>query len=497
MEETKKQVYDYMDIILGIVIEQNIGPTHAARLLYVYTSLIRCGIKIIKPQTTLASKFKLKKNIINSHCRRCENYEFFHNYKYYRSFRNNYNEYLAVESLKMIELLYPESQIIQKFKDQHPISKVFKKTNRKFRRFLRDKHLLREINSELKSFYLYLDEDGWKNGDKQIKLENDYLINPHQPIDVNQMKNPSTWTPLVQPGTNNKPQKQLGPYWNDVKGVLSNKETQKIEDDLAEKFKNIDTVSENKEVLEISLKLTDKEKISAEFFQAIPGTIAPSGYWTQWCACALRANPKPNSVQSDIFYKLCCATFQASITCWKIKYTHLHERPIQCIRLNYADEKFDYYFGNNVSGDMWTPYQEERMISPPFPDYISGHSTFSAAAAHVLTESLGPNIGDEIKISTEQLLMCAPIFKDQPHEMFKLNEFYVNKNTSLIQQGVPKERIVFKHATWEDLAWEAGMSRIYGGIHIQSSNIEGLKCGKRIGALILKRLKKKNKRIKI
>ena len=66
MEKNPKQVSDFIFILLNIIIEQNIGPTHAARLLYVYTSLMRLGVKMIKPKTTLGSKYRIKRNVIKN-----------------------------------------------------------------------------------------------------------------------------------------------------------------------------------------------------------------------------------------------------------------------------------------------------------------------------------------------------------------------------------------------------------------------------------------------
>ena len=71
MEKNPKQVSDFIFILLNIIIEQNIGPTHAARLLYVYTSLLRLGIKIIKPQTKIGNKYIIKRNVIQD-CFFCE-----------------------------------------------------------------------------------------------------------------------------------------------------------------------------------------------------------------------------------------------------------------------------------------------------------------------------------------------------------------------------------------------------------------------------------------
>lgn len=477
MEKTQKDVSNFVYIILNIIIEQNIGPTYAARLIYVYTSLLTLGVKIIKPKTKLCDNYQNKKNIITD-----KNYSKY--YKYYKSFRNNYIAYIAIQSLKLIKIMFPESEIINKFIVDHKIKKIFNKTNNKFRQFLSDKTLLRNIKSELKSFYLHLDQDGWNNSNQQIKLINNYPINPEIPIDVDKLIDPQSWCLL-------EGQKMLGSKWGEVKSILSQKEIQKIESYLDKKYKAIDAIKENEKILQRSLELTDKQKISAEFWQGIPGSVSPAGFWTMFLYRYFKANYRPNSVKVDFFYKLSCAEFQASVTCWKIKYKYLQLRPIQCIRINYPDEKFDYYFGNNVKGEMWLPFQEPRMYSPPFPDFPSGHSTFSSAAAYVLNKLIGKNIDDNIKISTEELAMLAPIFKNKPHEIFNLNEIFVNKNSSLIQENVPIKRISFKLSSWDQMALHAGMSRIYGGIHIDSSNIEGYNTGQIIGALILKKFKKK------
>lgn len=479
MEKNPKQVSDFIFILLNIVIEQNIGPTHAARLLYVYTSLLRLGIKIIKPQIKLGSKYKIKRKIIQDHFL-CDQRKYYRYYKYYKSFRNNYISYIAIQSLKLIQRLFPKSEILKDFKVNNKIRKVFQKNNRKFSDFLREKDLLRNIRSELKSFYLYLDKDGWKRGDKQIKLENDYFIDPDSPID--KLKNPQGWILL-------KGQKQLGAYWGDVRDILNKKDTRKIESYLDTKYQEIDVVKENKIVLEHSLQLTDEHKMSAEFWQGIPGSVSPAGFWTMFLYRYFKANDRPNSIQADFYYKLTCAEFQASVTCWKVKYQHLQLRPLQCIRINYPDEKFDYYFGNNVRGNLWLPFQESRMYSPPFPDFISGHSTFSSAGACILNKLIGKQIDDNIKISTKELGMLAPIFHNQPYEIFNLNEIFMNPNTSLIQENVPSERISFKLSSWDEMALHAGLSRIHGGIHIHPANDEGFVAGKRIGDLILKKFK--------
>jgi hypothetical protein len=90
------------------------------------------------------------------------------------------------------------------------------------------------------------------------------------------------------------------------------------------------------------------------------------------------------------------------------------------------------------------------LSTPPFPAYTSGHSTFSGAAASALAESFGT---DRIAFST----------------------------TSDDLPGVTRKFT----GIWA-AAEEAGMSRIYGGIHWQFDNVEGLKVGKTLGAYVHK-----------
>lgn len=360
---------------------------------------------------------------------------------------------------------------------------MFTKTSKNFRKFLKDKKLLKKINSELKSFYLYLDNDNWKESNKQLKLINDYYINPDKIIDTSQLNKPFGWCLL-------EGQKMLGSKWGEVNSLLSEDDTKELEIYLDNKYRELDVVEENEKVLNTSLELTEENKMSAEFWQGIPGSVSPAGFWTMFLYRYLKANNKSNSREVDFYYKLTCTEFQASVICWKIKYKFLQLRPIQCVRLSFPYRRFDYYFGNKVFGNRWKPFQEKRMMSPPFPDYISGHSTFSSAAAIILNSLIGPDINDNIKISTDELSMLAPIFKNQPYEIFNLNEIFINANTSLIQENVPSQRIPFKMSTWDEMATDAGMSRIYGGIHIEPACIEGNYAGKQIANMILKKFKK-------
>jgi hypothetical protein len=106
----------------------------------------------------------------------------------------------------------------------------------------------------------------------------------------------------------------------------------------------------------------------------------------------------------------------------------------------------------------WWPYQRPSFVTPPFAGYVSGHSTFSRAAATVLTRFTGS-------------------------EYFPggLGEFRAPRNEFLVFEEGPSVDVVLQWATYFDAADECSLSRIYGGIHPPADDIPGRLIGAVIG----------------
>ena len=86
-----------------------------------------------------------------------------------------------------------------------------------------------------------------------------------------------------------------------------------------------------------------------------------------------------------MFFTMGNALLDASISSWKAKYTFDFWRPTSAIRTLYAGKKVTSWRGpyngyGLVDGSQWRPYQDPKVVTPPFPEHTSGHSTFSAAA---------------------------------------------------------------------------------------------------------------------
>ena len=106
-----------------------------------------------------------------------------------------------------------------------------------------------------------------------------------------------------------------------------------------------------------------------------------------------------------------------------------------------------------IAADSWTTYQRTNFVSPAFPGYVSGHSTFSRSAAEVLTALTG-----------------SPYFPGG------LGTYTV---TNLVTEKGPSQPVTLEWATYYDAADGAGISRLYGGIHPPVDNL----VGRRVGAV--------------
>ncbi|MCU0904273.1 MAG: vanadium-dependent haloperoxidase, partial [Tabrizicola sp.] len=127
--------------------------------------------------------------------------------------------------------------------------------------------------------------------------------------------------------------------------------------------------------------------------------------------------------------KLGAAQADAFISCWATKYKYNLLRPVTYIK--------------RVIDNAWEPL----LITPPFPEYTSGHSCQSGAASTVLTAVFGDSFA----------------FDDETH----------------VDEGLP----VRSFPSFAAAAEEAAMSRLYGGIHFRFGNEAGLAQGRAVGAL--------------
>lgn len=113
----------------------------------------------------------------------------------------------------------------------------------------------------------------------------------------------------------------------------------------------------------------------------------------------------------------------------------------------------------------WMPYQRRTFVTPAFPGYISGHSTFSRAAASVLAELTG-----------------SAYFPGG------IARFETDPGYLVFETG-PSAAVTLQWATYFDAADQAGQSRLWGGIHVQSDDFDGRRVGAAVGDSVLARVR--------
>jgi len=125
---------------------------------------------------------------------------------------------------------------------------------------------------------------------------------------------------------------------------------------------------------------------------------------------------------------------------------------------DYIEDTTDVAGVGWILAENWWPYQRPSFVTPPFAGYISGHSTFSRAAAKVLT-----------------LLTGDEYFPGG------VGEFVAKKNEFLVFEEGPSVDVVLQWAKYSDASDQCSLSRIWGGIHPPVDDIPGRLIGEEVG----------------
>jgi len=184
---------------------------------------------------------------------------------------------------------------------------------------------------------------------------------------------------------------------------------------------------------------TPDQSQTAIFWSDFSYTATPPGHWHEIASAVANSHGNSLSENARMFALLSMAQADSAIVCWEAKYRYNSWRPVTAIQR--ADED-----GNPATHQdtNWTSF----LSSPNFPEYSSGHSTFSKASATVLTAFYG----------TDAL------------------SFTVGSDA---QPGVYRT-----YASLSACAEEIGLSRIYAGIHFPSAVRDGKACGAKIGTYV-------------
>jgi hypothetical protein len=276
------------------------------------------------------------------------------------------------------------------------------------------------------------------------------------------VNDPFHWQPLRFPDGNGgfNVQKFLTPQWGGVRPfALTSPEQFKLPGPTLTTLLLLD--QEVTDTLLQSATLTDLSKMRAEYWSDGPQSETPPGHWCLFAQAISRA--RGYSLDNDVkmFFALANAELDASIAAWNAKRKWDYVRPITAVHVRKKNQLVLAWAGpykgtRLIWGQDWRPYQPATFPTPPFPEYVSGHSTFSGAGARVLQQFTGSDLfGARVTLKP---------------------------GTSRIEPGAtPLLPVVLLWATFSAARDEAGESRRQGGIHFPDADHNGRTLGTSVG----------------
>jgi hypothetical protein len=205
---------------------------------------------------------------------------------------------------------------------------------------------------------------------------------------------------------------------------------------------------EAREVYDVSKQLTAEQRAIVAFWDDNPYVMhvrghamfatkkaTPGGHWMGIAGIAAQQSGADFVRSAEAYARTAIALADGFISCWDEKFRSNVVRPETFI--------------NAEIDESWTPL----LQTPPFPEYTSGHSVISAAAATVLSDQFG--------------------------------ERFAYRDTTEVAYGLP----VRSFSSFKAAAAEAAISRLYGGIHYRRAIEEGSLQGQRVGENVVRRVK--------
>lgn len=249
----------------------------------------------------------------------------------------------------------------------------------------------------------------------------------------------------------------LTPYWQKVEPLLL---------ETADQFRpgpppmigSEQLEKEVKEVIDLQASLTPDNKALVEFMRDGPKSVQQAGHWLKFAQDVSLRDQHTLDEDVKMYFFVESVAMDAFIACWDSKMHYDFARPYALVHRYYHDQVIKAWGGPEkgmmeIKGQQWRPYSPDSFLCPPFPSYVSGHSTISGGCAEALKLFTGD---EEFGVSVE----LVPGALTEPDNL-----------------GDP---VILEFPTFTETAEMAGMSRVMGGYHIQADNIEGLELGRKI-----------------
>jgi hypothetical protein len=225
---------------------------------------------------------------------------------------------------------------------------------------------------------------------------------------------------------------------------------------------------EVKEVVQMQAHLTDYQKALIEFMRDGPKSVQQAGHWLKFAQDVSRRDSHTLDQDVKMYFYNQMVAMDAFIASWDSKMFYDYARPYALVHEYYKDELITGWGGAGIGtiqmkGEHWRPYSPDTFLCPPFPSYVSGHSTISGGCGEALRLWTGSDVFGE------KVTVVAGAMTDPDH---------------------PGETVLIEFPTFTETAELAGISRVLGGYHIQADNVAGLQLGRDVAREVWKFYKK-------
>ena len=249
----------------------------------------------------------------------------------------------------------------------------------------------------------------------------------------------------------------LTPFWNKVKPIAL-KTGDQFRPGPPPLVGSAQLEKEVKEVIDMQANLTDYQKALVEFMRDGPQSVQQAGHWLKFAQEVSKRDHHTLDEDVKMYFYNQVVAMDAFIASWDSKMFYDYARPYALVHRYYDEQKIKAWGGEGkgiieMEGKQWRPYSPETFLCPPFPSYVSGHSTISGGCAEALKIWTGSDtFGSESKLVAGAMT--------EPDNL--------------------GDTITLKFPTFTETAEMAGISRVLGGYHIQADNIAGLELGRNV-----------------
>jgi hypothetical protein len=300
------------------------------------------------------------------------------------------------------------------------------------------------------------------DGANQVGQYADYT--GYQPVNTaDELKAVERWQPkYFSDGSGGRFAPQcLTPHWPKVKPLMLESSSQ---------FRSVpppaigssQLIDEIKEVVSLQANLTDQQKGLVEFMRDGPKSVQQAGHWLIFAQNVSIRDHHTLDEDVKMYFAVEAAAMDAFIAAWDTKMFYDFARPYSLVHDYYGEQMIKAWGGEDrgmmsIKATAWRPYSPETFVCPPFPSYVSGHSCVSGACSEILKLFTGSDeFGERVQIIPGMLT----------------------------EPKYAGDTVTLDFPTFTATADLAGVSRVLGGYHIQSDNVEGLKLGRNVAAAV-------------